>query len=150
MKTIRNILKEKGNAIYSIGPKTKIIDALKKMAEKNIGAILVIENDKILGIFSERDYARKSYQSESFSLENYVEDFMSKEIVTISQEGDIFECMSIMTKRKIRHLPVLDENKIIGIVSIGDIVNSIIHHQEATIKDLEKYITGGYVNIESI
>jgi len=146
MTTVKQILKDKGNEYYSVRPKATVFEALQKMAEKDIGALLVIDNEgKLVGMFTERDYARKLILHGFSSKESFVEDFMSKELFTVSPGMTTLECMAIMTEKRVRHLPVLDHNKIVGILSIGDIVNQIIHEQHITIKDLEKYITGsGY------
>jgi len=146
MTTVKQILKDKGHEYYSINPKSTVYEALQKMAEKDVGALLVIDNEgKLTGMFTERDYARKLILHGFSSKESFVENFMSKELYTVSQDMTTLECMAIMTEKRVRHLPVLDHNKIVGILSIGDIVNQIIHEQHVTIKDLEKYITGsGY------
>lgn len=143
MITVKQILKHKGNAFYFITPGTKVFDALRMMSEKNVGALLVIETGKLVGIFSERDYARRSFTHEQLVREQIVDLCMTKDIITISPDQTIYDCMSQMNDKHIRHLPVVENNKIMGIVSIGDIVNAIIFEQNSKIKSLESYITGG-------
>ena len=113
------------------------------MSEKDVGALMVIENDKLVGIFSERDYARKVILMGKTSKESKVSEVMSTKVYFVSPAETIFDCMALMTNHHIRHLPVLDHNEIVGIVSIGDVVNAVIHAQKSTIKDLENYILGG-------
>ena len=146
MTTVNQILKEKGSDFYSVGPDQVVYEALQLMAEKDIGALPVIDNEgKMIGMFSERDYARKLVLHGITSRETKVVDIMTTELYTVNPSVSTLECMAVMTEKKVRHLPVLDHNKIVGIVSIGDIVNQIIHEQDVTIKDLEKYITSsGY------
>ena len=146
MTTVNQILKEKGSEFFSIGPDQVVYEALQLMAEKDIGALPVIDKEgKMVGMFSERDYARKLVLHGITSKETRVAEIMSSELYTVNPSVSTLECMAIMTEKKVRHLPVLDHNKIVGIVSIGDIVNQIIHEQDVTIKDLEKYITSsGY------
>jgi CBS domain-containing protein len=143
MVTVNDILKEKGNAFYSVAPDTITIDVLRLMAEKNIGAVLVTDKDKIVGIFSERDYARKIVLQGKSSTDTHVSEFMSTTIYTVDEHKFITDCMQIMTDKHIRHLPVVDNNEIKGVVSIGDIVSRIIRDQKSTIQQLEKYIIGG-------
>jgi CBS domain-containing protein len=146
MTTVNQILKEKGSDFFSVGPDQIVFEALQLMAEKDIGALPVIDSEgKMIGMFSERDYARKLVLHGISSKETRIEEIMSTELYTVSPGMSTLECMAVMTEKKVRHLPVLDHNKIVGIVSIGDIVNQIIHEQDVTIKDLEKYITSsGY------
>ena len=146
MTTVHQILKEKGADFHSIRPDQLVFDALQIMADKDIGALPVIDGEgKMIGMFSERDYARKVALHGISSKEAKVADIMSTELYTVGPSVSTLECMAVMTEKKVRHLPVLDHNKILGIVSIGDIVNQIIHEQNVTIRDLEKYITSsGY------
>lgn len=145
MMTVKNILERKGYEIFSVKPDQTVYDALKVLSEKDIGAVLVMENDKLAGIFTERDYARKIILKGFFSKESNVREIMTKDLFVVSPDTDIFECMQLMTDKHIRHLPVIENNKVIGIVSIGDIVNAVINSQSTIIKDLESYIAGGYV-----
>lgn len=140
---IEDILREKGHNVYSISPDKTVYEALQLMAEKEIGAVLVIdEKGKISGVFSERDYARKCILKGRFSKETKVSELMSTKVYFASLDNKVEDVMAIMTEKKIRHLPVIEGDKILGIVSIGDIVKSIIEDQAFLIKNLEKYITG--------
>ena len=143
MILVNDILKEKGNNFYWVAPSTITYDVLKLMAETNIGAVLIIEDDILKGIFSERDYARKIVLQGKSSINTHVADFMSTHIITVGSCTQITECMQLMTDNHIRHLPVVDNDKILGVVSIGDIVSRIIREQKNTIQQLENYITGG-------
>jgi len=142
MVTVNDILKEKGNVYYWVEPGTITIDVLRLMAEKNIGAVLVIENKKLVGIFSERDYARKIVLQGKSSIDTHVSEFMSTSLSTVDGHKFITDCMQIMTDKHVRHLPVVENEEIKGVVSIGDIVGHIIRDQKNTIQQLEKYITG--------
>jgi len=143
MITVSNILQNKGTYVWSIHPWATIYEALQFMAEKDVGALLVMDGERLVGIFSERDYARKVKLHGLSSMESRVEEIMSPEVVTINPQQEIQECMQIMTERHIRHLPVLDEGRVVGVVSIGDVVKAIISDQEFSIQQLEKYIKGG-------
>jgi len=116
---------------------------LEKMELKDIGALMVIDSGKLVGMFSERDYARKILKQGCIPA-GKVSDFMSSKVIVVNPGTSINECMAIMTQKHVRHLPVLDHNELCGLISIGDVVNSVIQEQFSTIKDLEKYITGGY------
>jgi CBS domain-containing protein len=144
MKTVKNILDDKGSNTWHISKEATVFDALKVMADKDIGAVLVMDNDKPVGIFSERDYARKLILKGFFSKESVVEDFMTKNVVSVTPDTDIMECMILMTEKKIRHLPVIDDGQLSGVISIGDVVNAIIRSKESTINELESYIGGHY------
>ncbi len=143
MINVNDILKEKGYNYYAVSPSTLTIDALRLMAEKNIGAVLVIDNEKPVGIFSERDYARKIVLLGKSSVNTPVSEVMSTQLITVAKETPINECMQLMTDKHIRHLPVLENDKVIGVVSIGDIVSRIIREQGNTIQQLENYIIRG-------
>lgn len=142
MLTVRHILEGKGGHVWSVAPDTTVYDALKLMAEKNLGAVVVLQGNKLAGIFSERDYARKVILKGKSSKETTVEEIMTQDVVTVEARHSIEECMSMMTSKRIRHLPVVEAEKIVGVISIGDIVKAIISDQEYTIKQLESYITG--------
>ena len=142
MITVKQILDLKGKGCYSVIPETSVKEALKLMSDKNVGALLVFENSKPVGIFSERDFSRKSVTYGDAALNKLVKDFMSTTVYVIGQEKSIQECMVLMTEQHIRHLPVVDTDDIIGIVSIGDIVNGVINEQSITIQNLENYIYG--------
>ena len=143
MTTIGQVLRGKGRAVWSINPEATVFEALQLMAEKNIGAILVMNNDDLVGILSERDYARSVIRQEKSAHEMRVEELMSSEVVSITPEKSIEACMELMTKQRIRHVPVLDEGQVIGVISIGDVVKTIISKQQHTIEELENYITSG-------
>ncbi len=146
MTTVKQILDSKGYDFFSISPDSTVFEALGMMADKNVGALMVMNKDgKLIGMFSERDYARKIILHGHSSKEASIEDYMSTTLFTVNPETSVLGCMAVMTEHKVRHIPVLDHNKIVGIISIGDVVNTIIEDQKATIQDLEKYITAsGY------
>ncbi len=140
---IKNVLKDKNhNSIFSIKSSTPVYDALVIMAEKNIGALLVVDNDKLDGIFSERDYARKVILQGRNSHETLIGEVMTSKVITVTPEQALEEAMVIMSEKHIRHLPVLDGEKLVGIISISDVVTSIINEQKARIASLESYISG--------
>jgi len=144
MITVEKLLSIKGNQSWHIDPEATVYEALQLMSDKEIGAILVLEEGKVVGIFTERDYARKLILKGKFSKDTAVRELMTQNVLYVVSENTIDECMHLMTNNRVRHLPVLDHGKIAGIVSIGDIVKHIISEQESTIAQLEKYITGGY------
>lgn len=141
MLKIRDVLQTKGNDIWSVLPQTTVYEALQIMADKNIGAILVIENEKLVGVFSERDYARKIILKGKLSKETSVGELMTTHVYSINPDMSVEECMALMTESHSRHMPVFENNKLTGIVSIGDVVNAIITEQKITIKDLESYFS---------
>lgn len=140
MKTIKQLLQAKGGAVYSIGPDARVIDALKLMAEKEIGALVVIENGKLAGILSERDYARKVILLGKSSHDIAVREIMTGKVLTVQPTRTVEECMALMTGKRVRHLPVIEDGRLIGVLSIGDLVKEVIADQEQTIKELESYI----------
>lgn len=142
MKSIRDILRSKGAQVWSVAPKTTIFDSLRLMAEKEIGAVLVLEEGRLVGIFSERDYARKVVLKGKSSKETAVADVMTPRVVCVSPERTLDECMAIMTEKRIRHLPVCEGNRLVGLVSIGDVVKGVISDQQFMIDQLEHYILG--------
>ncbi len=144
MNSIRELLAIKGDQILSIKPDATVLEALKLMAEHNIGSVLVMEQDKLVGIFSERDYARKVRLKGRASEDMTVGESMTKEVIYVSPDDRVKECMALMTNKRCRHLPVIDDGQLVGVISIGDLVKQIIADQEVTIHELEKYITGGY------
>lgn len=145
MATVRDILMVKGNQVWSISPDTLVIEALQIMTEKEIGALLVIEDGKIAGIISERDFVHTVAEKESCILQTIVPEYMTKEVHTVTPDTTLDECMQLMTDKHIRHLPVLDYGKLVGMISIGDIVKEIISTEKSQINALENYIQGtGY------
>lgn len=139
---INDILTQKGATVWSIPPDAMVFDAIQMMADKNIGALLVTEQGKLVGIISERDYTRKVALKGKSSKKTRVKEILSNQIVQVTPAHTVEECLRLMTDHRIRHLPVLDGAKIIGVVSIGDLVNWIISAQTSTIHQLETYITG--------
>ena len=142
MATVKNILDSKGSAIFTITPNTTVYHALELMVEKNVSALLVMENDKLAGIFTERDYARKVVLKGKKSRETQIAEIMTSNLITVSSASSIDECMELMTGKYIRHLPVVDDGKLSGIISIGDVVRTIIQEQKAIIGHMEQYIAG--------
>ncbi len=141
MATVMDVLKEKGNKIYTVSPGDTILEALKLMAEAQIGAVLVMENDKVVGIFSERDYARRGTLKGN-SVTTPVKEVMTSEVYYVDPDRSAEACLAQMTDKHIRHLPVLKDGKVVGVVSIGDVVKSMIADQNELIKGLENYILG--------
>ncbi len=142
MKTVRQLLEDKGALVHSVSPNTPIIDALKLMAEKSIGAVLVVDGPRVVGIMSERDYARKVILKGKSSQDTPVREIMTERVVYARPEQTVPECMALMTSKRIRHLPVLDGERLIGVLSIGDLVKETISEQEFIIRQLENYIHG--------
>ncbi len=140
MTTVRDLLQNKGNAVWAISPDTPLKEALRLMAEKDIGALLVIEDCKAVGIFSERDYARQVVLAEKLSMGTPIKELMTHPIFYVTPEENLEECMTLMTTRRFRHLPVLDGECLGGVISIGDIVKQLILERDIVIKDLEDYI----------
>jgi|SRR6266496_5680077 len=143
MKSVRDILESKGDNVWSISPDATVYEALKIMADKNVGALMVLEGERVLGIMSERDYSRKVILHGKSSREIPVREIMSVKVYYVRPEQSINDCMERMTDKRVRHLPVLENDRLAGIISIGDVVKAIIADQESTIKHLENYITGG-------
>jgi CBS domain-containing protein len=142
--TVRDVLKRKGQDVWSITPDTTVYRAIEIMADKHIGALLVIVDGKLVGIVSERDYARKVVLKGRSSKETRVAEIMTSPVISVQPQHAVDECMRIVTDNRIRHLPVIDDERVIGIVSIGDLVNWIISVQHQTIQQLQDYITGNY------
>ena len=140
MKTVRQLLQAKGSQIYTIAPDARVFDALKLMAEKNVGALVVTEGGRLAGIMSERDYARKVILLSKSSHDIAVREIMTGKVITVHPGQTVEECMALMTEKRIRHLPVTDDEQLVGMLSIGDLVKEVIAEQEATIKQLESYI----------
>lgn len=142
MSTVRNILQKKGNAVYSISPDRSVYDALEELEEKNLGSLVVVENKKLIGVFTERDYARKVILKGRSSKETLVRDIMSSHTLFVNPDNTLDDCMQLMTDKFVRHLPVLENDELVGVISIGDIVKYIIYEKDFIIGNLEHYITG--------
>jgi len=143
MRTVLEILKGKGPMAWSVGPETTVFDALSLMAEKNIGALLVLEGGRVLGIFSERDYARRMILLQRRSKDTPVREVMSPKVLYVTPERTVEECMALMTDKHVRHLPVLEGERLCGVVSIGDVVKAILSQKDHVIEELERYIRQG-------
>ena len=142
MNTVKEILRTKGRDVWSIAPDATVYDALKLMADKNVGAVLVMEADNLVGVLSERDYARKVILHGKSSRDTSVREIMTERVVYVRPEQTAEECMALMTGKRVRHLPVLEDDQVIGVISIGDVVKNIISEQEFIIDQLEHYISG--------
>lgn len=140
MKTIRQLLQGKSGTLCTIGPDASVLDALKLMAEKNVGALLVVKNDRLAGIVSERDYARKVVLLGKSSHGTPVKEIMTERPICVRPDNTVEECMALMTDKHIRHLPVIENEKLIGVLSIGDLVKETISEQQFVIQQLESYI----------
>lgn len=142
MGTVSNILKGKGKEIFSIAPDTSVYQALELMVEKNVSSLLVVEDGKLSGIFTEKDYARKVVLKGKSSKETRIGDIMTEELITVSPTSTIEDCMRLMTGKSIRHLPVLTDGNLVGIISIGDVVKHVIEEQKLIIENMGNYIHG--------
>ena len=140
MKTVRQLLQVKGSQIYAIAPDARVFEALTLMAEREVGALVVTDGGRLAGIISERDYARKVILHGKSSHEMQVRDIMTAKVIAVHPGQTVEECMALMTGKRIRHLPVIEGDRLIGVVSIGDLVKEVIAEQEQTIKQLESYI----------
>ncbi|MBM3304655.1 MAG: CBS domain-containing protein [Candidatus Aminicenantes bacterium] len=144
MMTVKEILDQKGHTAWTISPGAKVLEALKLMAAKRVGALVVVENDEIVGIISERDYARKVILKGLQSQDTPVRDIMTTEVYGVRLDTAAEECMALMTDKRIRHLPVRTEGKLAGVISIGDVVKAVMTEQKVKIENLENYIMGKY------
>jgi len=142
MDTVRHLLQEKGHQYHAIAPDAMVYEALRLMSEKEIGALLVLERGRLVGIISERDYARKVILKGKSSLDTPVREVMTGKVVFVRPENTLEECMALMTDKRVRHLPVLEGDQIQGVISIGDLVKATIAHKDFVIRQLENYITG--------
>lgn len=138
MNTVRHVLQLKGNLVWTISPDASVFEALRVMAEKDVGALVVAHNGQIVGIISERDYARKIILLGKTSRDTPVSEIMTREVVTIHPDDTLDECMEAMSRHRVRHLPVIEGDEMVGIISIGDVVRTIIHDQREKIKELEE------------
>lgn len=145
MLTVKDLLRMKGNEVFSISPDTSTLEAMRTLADKHVGALLVIDDGRVVGIISERDFVYRVAEDSRLDLHTPVSDYMTTKIYVLAPETSIEECMKTMTDRRIRHLPVFDGERLVGLVSIGDVVKAIISEQSSTIDSLENYIMGtGY------
>ncbi|TLN17422.1 CBS domain-containing protein [bacterium] len=142
MYTVNDLLKIKGRAVWACSPHTSLLDALKLMDEKNIGALLVMEGERVAGIISERDVARRIAHLGDCRLSAPITDFMTEDVVVVRPDQTTQDCMQLMTREHIRHLPVMENERLVGMISIGDVVRALIGEQESTINGLENYILG--------
>ena len=142
MNTIKTLLRNKGDEVWSVLPEDSVYDAIHLMAEKEIGALLVIENQRLVGVISERDYARSVILKGRSSEKTHVKEIMSSNVITATRQNSIEDCMGLMTKNRIRHLPIMEGDDVVGVVSVGDLVKAIMSDQQETIHELERYIHG--------
>ncbi|RIH83049.1 CBS domain-containing protein [Calidithermus roseus] len=140
--SVRQLILAKGNRVHTISPEATVFEALERMAMYDIGALVVVEGERVVGIFSERDYARKVVLVGRVSRETKVREIMTDEVITVSPDTTVGECMAIMTGKRVRHLPVMEGERLAGLISIGDVVKAIMSEQEFMIAELESYITG--------
>ena len=138
---VRQILEVKGNDVWSVKPESTVYEALRLMADKDVGALLVMEGDRLVGIVSERDYARKVVLKGKSSKDTRIKEIMTSVLYTVHPDQTVHECMELMTNQRIRHLPVTLDNKVMGIISIGDVVKNVIYQQREAIKNLERQVT---------
>ncbi len=144
MHTVRQLLQTKGNEVWSVAPQTTVYQVLELMADKNVGALVVVAGRKVVGIFTERDYARKVILKGKDSKTVAVGELMTKNVLYVGPDETIDKCMALMTDKHTRHLPVLEKGQLVGLISIGDVVKSVISDQQFTIRELERYIVGGW------
>lgn len=142
MRFVADLLSTKGSDVWSVAPVTTVYEALEIMAEKNVGALVVLDGDRLVGIFSERDYARRLALQGKRSRETPVSEIMTQVIATVTRSHSVNHCMEVMTNQRVRHLPVLEDDKLVGVVSIGDVVFSVMSDQDTMIHQLEDYIQG--------
>jgi len=142
MKLVKHLLDAKGHDTLSIGPDASVLDAIKLMAEKGVGALVIMQGDALAGIVTERDYARKVILKDRSSQETPVRDIMTTNVLTAGNDDNVEHCMNLMTDKRVRHLPVVEDGKVVGIISIGDLVKAVIADQKQEIEHLEQYISG--------
>lgn len=140
---VRDVIKAKGHDVFSIGPDASVFDALTLMADKNIGAVLVVDGERTLGIFTERDYSRQVVLKGRASRETPVRDVMTARVVYVTPDQSMDDCMAIMTSKRCRHLPVVEAGQLVGVLSVGDVVKAVISDKQFLIEQLENYITSG-------
>jgi len=144
MTPVRAILDQKGSVVWSIGPEDTVFDAIELMAEHDVGALPVVKNDNLLGMVTERDYTRKVVLFGRSSKHTAVADIMTQDVVVVAPRDSVQGCMRLMTEYHVRHLPVVESGRIVGLISIGDVVNCIIGEQDAALADMEHFVTGAY------
>lgn len=142
MATVRDMIRSKGSAVHSVTPSATVYEAIEKMVRYNVGALLVLENDRVCGILTERDYLRRVALEGRTSKTTLVGDIMTTKIVSVAMETSVPDCMELITERRVRHLPVMEDSHLVGIVSIGDLVKNLMRDQQAHIEHLEEYIQG--------
>jgi CBS domain-containing protein len=142
MALVTELLKRKGYSIYSVEPDQPVLEAIRRMAEHSVGALLVMRDEQLFGVVSERDYARKIILKGRSSSDTAVRQIMSSPAITVRPDQSVAECMRLMTERRVRHLPVVESNRVVGVLSIGDLVRSVVEEQQQTIEQLEQYIHG--------
>jgi len=141
MRQVRHLLQDKGDDVYTIAPAAPVLEAIQRMAERRVGALVVMDGGQLAGIVSERDYARKVILQGRSSAQTAVADIMSPHPLTVSPDTDVFDCMRLCTERRVRHLPVVEDGRVIGVISIGDLVKAVIDAQAEQIEQLQRYIT---------
>ncbi|MDR6642646.1 CBS domain-containing protein [Luteibacter sp. 1214] len=141
MQQVKHLLEGKGKAVYAVAPDASVYEAIQQMADKNVGALVVIKGSELVGIVSERDYARKVILKDRSSRDTPVAEIMTASVITVASDATVDECMRLCTDGRLRHLPVLDGTSLVGVVSIGDLVKAVISEQRETINQLESYIT---------
>jgi signal-transduction protein with cAMP-binding, CBS, and nucleotidyltransferase domain len=144
VETVRSILSSKGGDVWWVAPSATVYDAIAMMADKRVGALLVLDGERLAGIISERDYARKVFLKGHSSRDTLVREIMTPEVITAEPMFTVLQCMRVMTAHRVRHLPVVEQGRVVGMISIGDLVNSIISAQAETIQHLRSYVTGEY------
>lgn len=142
MNPVKKLLAVKGHQVWTISPDATILDGLKLMAEKNIGALLVLDGEQVVGIFTERDYARRVELAGKKTAETRIAEVMTQNVITVEPTRSVNECMVLMTEKRIRHLPVMEQGRLVGLISIGDVVKDIIEELQFHVKQLESYIMG--------